>query len=161
MTVRLDDRTMRAIGQDLETIDVTDFDLTLDGEKCVVFRKESSSHGAGGSFDDDPENVLKVYLSSDIDRLVTAAESLRAAAVEDKLPDLRSVAEILRVLAAYCEVAGLEPIRVTKRGERLRYEYRSESAQDRVEERRVSDLHRFARGMVQQRQPTPSTADQD
>lgn len=34
--VKLDPRTLRAIGQDLETVDLFDFDLELEVERCVI-----------------------------------------------------------------------------------------------------------------------------
>ena len=41
--MKLDHRTLRAIGQDLETIGVLDFDLKLEGERCVVHGAVASS----------------------------------------------------------------------------------------------------------------------
>ena len=96
--MRLDHRTLRAIGQDLETIGVFDFDLELEGERCVVrgtvaspaspepsptsrglkdlwkgFRQRESDVPS----DLAPVPVERVYLPDDIDRLVAEGQSHR------------------------------------------------------------------------------------
>ena len=177
--MRLDDRTLRAIGQDLEAIGLFDFDLDLglDGEKCVVCGTMASpaspepSPPSGGlkalwkqfgkTESDVPSSELgsvpveRVYLSSDVDRLDAKGKSrrgeIRAQRKTSDRPESHSVAEILRVLAAYCETAGLQLVKVSKRGEQLKYDYLSESGHRQVEERVFSDLYSFLDGMVSKR----------
>ena len=155
--MKLDHRTLRAIGQDLETIGVLDFDLKLEGERCVVHGVVTSAAA--------PVSTERVYLSDDIDRLLAEGQSHRRDGPESPKefarPDLHSVAEILRVLAVYCETAGLLPVSVSKRGERLKYDYLSDSATGQVEERVFSDLHGFATGMALQRSEPGSERDED
>ena len=174
--LRLDHRTLRAIGQDLETISVCDFDLALDREQCFVRVRVGSpasppeparpSRGLkrlrkqfwGRESDLPSERASvpegRVYLPDDIDRLIADGQSHRGDEAWRKMPDrpeLHSVGETLRVLAGYCEVADLQVVSVSKRGERLKYDYLTESGQREVEERDLSELYRLADGMVSKR----------
>ena len=150
--MKLDHRTLRAIGQDLETIGVLDFDLKLAGERCVVHGVVASAAA--------PVSTERVYLSDDIDRLLAEGQSHRrdgpGSPKEFARPDLHSVAEILRVLAVYCETAGLLPVSVSKRGERLKYDYLDESGHQHVEDRVFPDLHSFVEGMFLKRREQES-----
>ncbi len=155
--MKLDHRTLRAIGQDLETIGVLDFDLKLDGERCVVHGMVASAAA--------PVSTERVYLSDDIDRLLVEGQSHRrdgpGSPKKSSRPELHSVAEILRVLAVYCETAGLQPVSVSKHGERLKYDYLTDSAVGHVEERAFSDLHSFADGMALKRSESGSERNED
>ena len=183
--MKLDHTTLRAIGQDLETIGVSDFDLELEGERCVVrgmvaspaspepsppsrglkslwkrFRKRESDVPS----EPVPVPFERVYLPDDIDRLVAEGQFHRgdeAWRKEHDWPELHSTTGILRVLAGYCEVADLQVVSVSKRGERLKYDYLTESGQLEVEERGLSDLHRLADAMVSQRGKPGSERDDD
>ncbi len=184
--MRLDDRTLRAIGQDLETTGMFDFDLELEGERCVVRGRVASpaspepsppSRGLKDwwkqfrSTESDvpaelaPVPVERVYLSEDIDRLVAEGQSRRrdrqAWPNRHERPELHSIAEILRVVAVYCETAVLQPVSVSKRGKRLKYEYLTESAVRQVEERVFSDLYHFVDGMALKRSERESERDDD
>ena len=174
--MRLDDRTLRAIGQDLERLGVYDLVLELEGEKCVVRALADSADSPEPSppsralkswwkqlrntepdppSDAAPTAVKKTYLSDDIDRLVTEGKSRRrnqqAEPKNQERPDPHSLAEIFRVLGVYCDTAGLQLVSVSKRGERLKYDYLTESAERQVEERVFSDLHDFVDAMVSKR----------
>ena len=116
--MKLDHRTLRAIGQDLETIGMLDFDLKLEGERCVVHGTVASSAApehlpAGGfkgvwkrlrnteadvSSELAPVPLKRVYLSDDIDRLLVEGQSHRGDGPESPKkpprPELHSVAEI-------------------------------------------------------------------
>ena len=174
--MRLDHRTLRAIGQDLETIGVCDFDLELDGEQCVVRvmvgspasppepprpsrglkRLRKRFWGRESDLPSERASVPegRVYLPGDIDRLIADGQSHRGDEAWRKKPDrpeLHSIGETLRVLADYCEIADLQVVSVSKRGERLKYDYLTESGPQEVEERDLSDLYRLADGMVSKR----------
>ena len=184
--MRLDHRTLRAIGQDLETIGVCDFDLELDGEQCVVRvmvgspasppqpprpprglkRLRKQFWGKESDLPSERPSVPegRVYLPGDIDRLIAEGQSHRGDEAWRKKPDrpeLHSIGETLRVLAGYCEVADLQVVSVSKRGERLKYDYLTESGQLEVEERGLSDLYRLADAMVSQRGKPGSERDDD
>ncbi len=176
--MRLDDRTLRAIGQDLEAIGLFDFDLDLEleGERCVVRGVVDAPASSGTSLPSRglkewwkqygnaesyvpselaPVPIERVYLPRDIDRLDIEGKSrCRDKPAQPKRrdrPEGHSVAEILRVLAAYCKTAGFQPVSVSKRGERLTYDYLTESGHRQVEARVFSDLYRFMDGMVLKR----------
>jgi len=174
--VRLDHRTLRAIGQDLETTGICDFDLALEGEQCFVRgvvgspasppepprpsrglkRLREHFWGRGSDLPSEEASVPegRVYLPDDIDRLIADGQSHREDEAWRKKPDrpeLHSIGEALRVLAGYCEVADLEVVSISKRGEHLKYDYLTESGQREVEERDLSDLHRLAEGMASKR----------
>ncbi len=182
--MKLDYTTLRAIGQDLEAVDLFDFDLDLEGERCVVhgtvvstapepsppsrglkdlwkrFRKRESDVASERA----PVPVERVYLADDIDRLIADGQSHRedeAWRKEPDRPELHSIGETLRVLAGYCEVADLQVVSVSKRGERLKYDYLTESGQQEVEERDLSDLYRLADGMISKRGKPGSERDDD
>ncbi len=184
--MRLDDRTLRAIGQDLEAIGLSDFDLGLEGERCVVrgmvaapaspetsppsrglkaWWKQLGNRGSDVPSEVESVAVEKVYLAGDIDRLDAEGQSQRsdrqARSKRPERPELHSVAEILRVLGAYCKTAGLQPVSVSKRGERLKYDYLTESGVREVEERLFSDLFSFVDGMVSKRREQGSQRDDD
>ena len=112
-----------------------------------------------------PVPCERVYLPDDIDRLVAKGQSHRqdrqAGPKKHHRPKLHSTTEILRVLAGYCEVADLQVVSVSKRGERLKYDYLTESGQREVEERDLSDLYRLADAMVSQRGNPGSERDDD
>ena len=168
--MRLDDKTLRVIGQDLETIGLFDFDLELDGERCVVrgnVQPSASSESSSAppplkrswkfwksesevAAKQEPEPVERVYRSDDIDRLVAEGESQRR---EDRAgrPPPGSIGESLRILGVYCETAGLQPVSVSKHGEKLTYDYLTGSGARQVEERELSELQSFADVMVLKR----------
>ena len=80
--MKLDHTTLRAIGQDLETIGVFDFDLELEGERCVVFGTKSLWKRFRKRESDVPSEPApvpfeRVYLADDIDRLVAKGQSHR------------------------------------------------------------------------------------
>ncbi len=168
--MKLDPRTLRAIGQDLDKLGLFDFDLELEGERCVVrgmmvspaspepspgsrglkglwkFRK-SESHVPSQQA---PVPVERVYLPDDIDRLVAEGQISRQDKRSDR-PELDAIAESLRVFAVYCETADLQPVSVSKRGNRLKYDYLTSSGVREVEERDCSELGNFSDGMVLKR----------
>ena len=168
--MRLDDRTLRAIGQDLEAIGLFDFDLDLglEGKSCVVRGVVDAPASSGTSLPSDglkewwkqfgktadvpselaPVPIERVYLPSDIDRLDIEGMSRRRDKPARPKAEFHSVAEILRVLAAYCENAGLQPVSVSKRGERLKYVYLTESGGRRAAELGFSNLYSFLDWMV-------------
>ncbi len=171
IAVKLNDTTLRAIGQDLEAADLFDFDLELEGQACVVHGTVMSAppepppppRGLKGLWkrfqkresDLPPEPVPvpleRTYLADDIDRLVAEGQSRRgerggASNPKDK-PDLYSTREMLRVFAAYCETADLELLSVSKREGRLKYEFMTKSGVRGEEERAFSDLADFAYGL--------------
>ena len=182
--MRLDHRTLRAIGQDLETIGVFDFDLELEGERCVVrgmvaspaspepsptsrglkdlwkgFRKRESDVPS----DLAPVPVERVYLPDDIDRLVAEGQSHRqdrqVGPNKHDRPKLHSTTEILRVLAGYCKTADLRLVSVSKRGKHLKYDYLTSSGVRQMEERDFSELYNFAEGMGLKRSERGSERD--
>ena len=184
--MKLDHTTLRAIGQDLETIGVSDFDLELEGERCVVrgmvaspaspepsppsrglkslwkgFRKRESDVPSERA----PVPFERVYLPDDIDRLVAEGQSRRRDKEswpnKDDRSELDPIAESLRVLAVYCETAGLQPVSVSKRGKRLKYDYLTSSGVRQVEERYFSELCNFSDGMVLKRGKRESEGDED
>ena len=146
-----------------------DFDLELEEERCVVRGKMVSSaspepspgsRGLKGLWkfrksesvpsEQEPVPVEKVYLPDDIDRLVAEGEVRRRGKLSDR-PELDGTAESLRVFAVYCEIAGLQPVSVSKRGKRLKYDYLTSSGVREVEERDLSELGNFSDGMVLKR----------
>ena len=175
IAVKLDHRALRAIGQDLETIGLIDFDLELEGERCVVrgmvvspASPEPSPPSRGlkdvwkfwKSESDVPSEqapvpVERVYLPDDIDRLVAEGQSRRrdkrSWPKKDDRSEVDAIAESLRVLAFYCETAGLQPVSVSKRGKRLKCGYLTSSGVRQVEERDFSELYNFSDGMVLKR----------
>ncbi len=184
--MKLDHTTLRAIGQDLETIGLFDFDLELEGERCVVrgmvvppaspepsppsrglkslwkrFRKRESDVPSERA----PVPFERVYLPDDIDRLVTEGQSHRqdrqAGAKKEDRPELYSIGEMLRVFAAYCETAELQIVSVSKRESRLKYEYLTSSGVREVEERYFLELYNFADGMALKRSERGSEGDDD
>ena len=156
--MKLDPRTLRAIGQDLETAGLINFDLRLEGGKCVVRGVMESSGAAerapdsrgseAGSKQEPP--VERVYLPDDSDRLVAEGRTRRRDGQSER-PELEAVAEGLRVFAVYCETADLQPVSVSKRGKRLKYDYLTSSGALEVEERDFSELDNFSDGMVLKR----------
>ena len=161
--MRLDQRTLRAIGQDLETIGLFDFDLELEGERCVVrgmvVLELTRPRGLKALWKEfwrpEPGPVERVYLSDDIDRLVAEGQSRRrdsqAGPKRHDRPELYSTREILRVFSVYCETAGLQLVSVSKRGSRLKYEYLTKSGVRQVESRAFLDLYNLASGMSLER----------
>ena len=166
--MKLDHTTLRAIGQDLETIGLFDFDLKLEGEKCVVRGEVASPDSTepphpsrsfkalwgqlwGPKSERGPKPVERVYLSDDIDRLVGEAQSRRgkeqARPRKAHKPERYSTGEILRVFAFYCETAELQPVSVSKQWKQLKCEYLTKSGAREQEERPFSELVDFARGM--------------
>ena len=184
--MKLDHPTLRAIGQDLGTIGVSDFDLELEGERCVVrgmvaspaspepsppsrglkslwkrFRNRESDVPSERA----PVPFERVYLPDDIDRLVAEGQSHRqdrqAGPKKHDRPKLHSTTEILRVLAGYCKTADLRLVSVSKRGKRLKYDYLTSSGIRQMEERDFSELYNFAEGMGLKRSERGSEGDDD
>lgn len=99
--MKLDTRTLRAVGEDLQRIQLFDFDLELDGKKCLVRGtvappempeqsvERSSWEGLSGLWKQfrSPETdvrrvparmpVERVYLQEDVDRLDAEGRSRR------------------------------------------------------------------------------------
>lgn len=151
----LDSRTLRAIGQDLEKIPLTDFDLMLDGEQCVVRGTAyvASSRGFSGWWKRSKKvsqvdrrkavatPVERVYLSADVQRLDEEGCSLRQNS--DGNPDLYTTSQMLRVMGAYFESRRYRLVSLFKKGAALRFEFLDGFGNPRTENRSYSELYDF------------------
>ena len=184
--MKLNHTTLRAIGQDLETIGLFDFDLELEGERCVIcgmavaaaspepsppsrgvkaFWKQFWNTESDVPLQGAPVPVERVYLSDDIDRLVAEGQSRRrdrqSGPKKQDRPELYSIGEMLRVFGAYCETKELQLVSVSKRESRLKYEYLTELGVRGAEERAFSDLLDFGYGLSLKRSERGPERDDD
>ena len=177
--VRLDSRTLRTIGQDLERIPMADFDLELSGEMCVVRgtaelpipgepAEAENSRGLKGWWrrfkEADPEPrpktaptpVERVYRLEDIQRLDEEGRSRRQAPGGN--PDLYSTSQMLRVTGAYFEGRRCRLVSLLKNGAALRFDYLDGSGNRQTEKRAYSELYDFGFRLSRQRENRRPTA---
>ncbi len=172
VVVRLDAGTMRVIGQDIQRIHLFDFDLELEGKQCVVRGEvvppepeQSQDRTSPGGlralwkqfWNPEPKAppapalvaIEKVYSQEDVARLEIEERSRRGTG-QTRL-DLYTTPEILRTVAAYCESKGASLVRLSKRGDRLKFDYLTQSGTRLGEEHSFSEMYDFAFRMYRKR----------
>lgn len=154
--VTLDSRTLRTIGQDLEKIPLTDFDLKLEGKQCLVrgtarvpssngfrrwWRRSNKTDATVRHRKTVATPVEKIYALEDIERLDEEGRSQRQA--PDGSPDLYATSQMLRVMGAYSESRRYRLVSLRKQGALMKFGFLDTAGNIQTENRSYSELYDF------------------
>jgi hypothetical protein len=162
--MKLDARTLRIIGRDLQKIEMEDFDLESREDGCVVRgmitpepeppSEEQQPRGIKAWWNQlwgvepeappppEPIEVERLYQPSDIERMEAEEQALRNS--ENSDADLYSTPEILRVLATYLATKECELLSLSKVSRRLKYDYADSTGIRHSDDRQYSEFYDFA-----------------
>lgn len=148
---------LRAVGQGLESLDVEDFDLTVDVEgyfalatRRVPTRTRKAAvrkvvriawhkfSGHNTEIDAGPDVLRVVFTPDGIFRLERMGRQRRKPQLGG-LPDLTRLAQILRIVGERLDELSGRLVKVSKRGEKI-IEYSSAANRRRTEEWKLSEL---------------------
>lgn len=149
---------LRAVGQGLESLDVEDFDLTVDVEgyfalatRRVPTRTRKAAvrkvvriawhkfSGHNTEIDAGPDVLRVVFTPDGIFRLERMGRQRRKPQLGG-LPDLTRLAQILRIVGERLDELSGRLVKVSKRGEKIIIEYSSAANRRRTEEWKLSEL---------------------
>lgn len=139
--------SLRAIGQDLEMRDLKAFDLEIKGNEYRV----RGWYGATSS----PAPVELCYTHKDIEYLEREGRAKRHDC--SGMPDLLSLAGILRGVGAYVDQKDARLLGVSRREESVRIRYVTEGGDHREEKHLVSSIYEICVNMFKQRGKTPKS----
>lgn len=137
---------LRCIGQDLELRALKTFDLTVDGEKCVV--------QCGYQTPPAPTPVTLHYTADDLEELDTAGQVKRGSSAASM--EFLSIAQIFRAIGGFLDknehvLIGISNNHRAGRDSMLRVEYESREGVRVIDNRPVSAIYDMCVSMYKKR----------
>lgn len=144
---------LRCIGQDLELRALKTFDLTVDGDKCVV--------RCGYQAPPAPTPVTLHYTTDDIEELDTAGQEKRGGSAASM--EFLSIAQIFRAIGGFLDkndhvLIGISNNHAGARESMLRLEYETREGVRVIDNRSVSAIYDMCVSMYKKRGKTTPRA---
>ena len=172
---------LRAVGQGLESLDVVDFDLRAEGDGYFALGMPRTSVKAGDAVNESTQNNLRNTLQNAWHSLISrgSADSKTENATSHVLrilftpegilkleregiakrsenlagvPNLEKLAQVLRMVGEYLETKSGRLLKVSKRQDRVLFEYATASSNPVKEDWHLSALYDFWLQMSTQRE---------
>jgi len=158
-------RELRTVGQGLEALDVGDFDLKAEGDGyfalAIPHQPVTANHAAGNvkkalqsawlrvtgrrsfdrKLDEGAPGVFRVlFTPQGLLRLERAGRARRSASSAG-IPNLKKLAQVLRMVGEHLDARSGRLLKVSKRGNWIAFEYTTVARRHRTEEWKISELY--------------------
>jgi hypothetical protein len=144
------DQTLRAIGQSLETQNVVVFDLKPQGSMYSVRAVVQKVKGLLTIFQKETGLRELNYTPQDIDRCDKEGRARRQKS--GRLPDFRSLSNMLRAIGSYLDEKGAQLLQIQKGNQTVMILYKNIHGHPEVEERSLAAVSDMSLQMYKQRQ---------
>ena len=156
---------LRTVGQGLESLDVEDFDLKVEGDGyfalAIPRNSIKSNHTTGAvkkalqsawgsvtsrsscdrKLDEGASGVFRVlFTPQGLVRLERAGKARRSANSAG-VPNLKKLAQVLRMVGEHIDTRSGHLLKVSKRGNRIAFEFSTVTGRLRTEEWKISELY--------------------
>lgn len=169
-------RELRTVGQGLESLDVEDFDLKVvsDGYFALAIpRKPINANETTGTvkkalqdawrnvvgrssvdakLDEGVPGVFRVLFTAQGLLRLERAGRARRSADSAGVPNLKKLAQVLRMVGEHLDARSGHLLKVSKRGDRIAFEYSTAARRHRTEEWKLSELYELWLDASRQRQ---------
>ena len=144
------DQSLRAIGQALEEFRLVGFSLKSEGDKFVVQGEVEKVNGLKALLHRHKPFAQQTFSRHDIDQLDYQGRAKRKA--PDRLPDFRSMSNVLRAIGAFLEMNQGRLLEVCGHGQNVVILFQNKQGHPQLEERTLSFLSDLSVRLYQKRQ---------
>ena len=144
------DQSLRAIGQALEEYRLVGFSLKSEGDKFVVQGEVEKTNGLKALLRRQKPFAQRTFSKREIDQLEYQGRQKRKA--PDRLPDFRSMPNVLRAIGAFLEMNEGRLLEVCGHGQNVVILFQNKQGHPQIEERTLSFLSDLSVRLYQKRQ---------